>query len=404
MDDVDPFGIFDADDMDEDDFEYQIEIEEEPFFADASGMFAALAAAAQRTKSQLRSQTFFIVGIILVFGAPAIMFTPLENTAAAYLVPPLLGVVGYCALRGVMYMRNASNWNDVLLAIGSDDSLVRYGGFRVLGDTFLGDDGEKLVPPLAGKDRLLSGRQVREKEKQQRTLDAIGMSIDAYTAAAHHAKEAGDNKASEEVLHKILDTIASLQLPQFSALLPAVQIEQLEIAICLYLVALDADNEMDVLWKDDIEEAQNGQRLYDFENPASFTPPVPQWLANRDNPYNVGKLLSRAARSLARQGDLGFAYTCYRKAGEWYGQRTLFSEQTSALLDAGFLAATRNDISAAERMLDGCRPHLMHCASQTARRWWVLDAIIADAYDDEERCQLATANAALLQDDKGNAS
>lgn len=398
MDDADPFEIFDADDMDEGDVEYQLDVDEGPIFSDSWGMFSILAAASQRTKSQLRSQTFIIVGILLVLCVPAIVFTSLADTFAAYLVAPLLSAVAYCAFRGVMYMKNASNWNEVLLATSHPDSRIRYDAFKVLGDTFVSEDGEKLVPPLAGKEKLLNGKTAREKEKQQRTLDAIGMSIDAYTAAAHHAKEAGEDKSSEEVLHIILDTIASLQLPQFSSLLPAVQIEQLEIAICLYLVTPELNKEVEVVWKDDV--AALNQPLYNYDDPSSFGAPRLQGLSQRQNPYSVGNLLSRAGRNLARQGDLGFAYTLYRKAGEWYGQCTLYAEQTVALLDAGFLAATRNDIPAAERMLDACRPHLMHCEPQTARRWWTLDAIIADAYDDEERCQLATANVALLQDEK----
>jgi hypothetical protein len=402
MDDADPFdGMFDADDMGEEEIEYDIEVNDDPFFVDASRMFAVLAAASQRTKSQLRSQTFLTVGIALVLFVPVILFTPLTETAAAYAIAPLVGAVGYCAIRGVMYMRNANNWNDVLLAVGHPDPNVRYNGFRVLGDTFLSDDGEKLVPPLAGKEKKFASREEREQERQQRALDAIGMSIDAYTAAAHHAKEAGDDEASRDVLHKILATIESLQLPQFSSLLPAAQIEQLEITICLYLVTPELNDEPDPVWKDDLDG--RNRTLYDFEDPASFTPPAVTWLSLRDDPYTAGQLLARAARSLARQGSLGFAYTCYRKAGDWFGQHTLFAEQTAALLDAGFLAATRSDVAAAERMLDACRPHLMHCDPQTARRWWILDAIIADAYDDEERCQLATANAALLQDD-GSAS
>lgn len=420
----------------DEEIEYQIEIFDEPFFADSSGMFAILAASAQRTKSQLRSQTFLIIGLIFVFVSPVVAFASTAYTFAGYLILPTLVAALYCGFRGVAYMKNANEWNDILLAVQHEDSLIRYEGFKLLGETYLGEDGQKLVPPLSGKESLLRSKESKEKEAQQRELDSIGMAIDAYTAAAHHAKVADSPEKSEEALRVILDTIASLQLPQFSSLLPVVQIEQLEIAICLYLVvskleieentkARMNDEELEIIWKDDIPEVSsfnnageiddrgdglrqegepNAQRgrppFYNYEDPDSWKPPVQKWMELRDDPYSPGHLLSRAAKSLCRQGDLSFAYTCYRKAADWFGLHTLYAEQTAAFLDAGFVAATRNDMLASERMLDACRPHLIHSPPITARRWWILDAIIGDAFDDEERRELATANAALLQEDK----
>jgi ABC-type multidrug transport system fused ATPase/permease subunit len=382
MESHDDFFAFDEEDPDMELEIFFSPVDDDTFFSDATGMFAIMAAANQLLKSKMRSLLFFTTALIFLLVVVLTASTGLNNTWASVLTGSLFAGAIYCIVRGIMYFFNSSQWAKLLSSINHPDSNVRYVAFRALGDTFSHKSGEKLVPALNGKTKIIKSKKEREEESQQRTLDAIGMAIDAYTAAAFQAKIGKDEQSSREVLLKILDILDSLQIPQFSPLFPVDQMEHLEVAICLYLVTLE-----------NIKRPQPA--LYDFEDPQTLT------IKTEDKTYSVGALLTRAAKILTRQGETDFALTCYRKSSDWFKTNNDFEGHVDACINAGFVCATQNEIEEAEDMLENSRPFLFYCNSSVARRWWVLDAIIADAYDDEERCHLATANAALLFDDQG---
>lgn len=411
---------------------------------ESMGVFASMSATNCHDQNITRGRHSFIFATVALVIGILIQFTTFPDSGRQLLLWSSVGLAGYLGARGLMRLRAARHWGMTVNALFADDHYTVYLAYRALGDAFAGEDGHKLVPGISRLGAFSSATE-RELGHHQRTVDSLGIAIDAYTAAAYHAKIAGKMGACKEVLQVVLDLITSLQLPQFSNLMVMDQIEELEVAICFFLAANDDPRElMQHLYGDGSDDAGAGggqtgsgvpghvgdktspgtpdaPAVFDFENqttltgpsgpgkpsgPGAATPVTTGTSTSFSRRPEAADMLRRAGKVLARKGQFRFAYNCHLHAGRMYAMTKLPADETDAYIDAGLAAAMSNNFSKAKRMLHEGRSNLMHCDGETARRWWLLAATVADAEGDAGACADAVESARLLSEalDSGSRS
>lgn len=376
----------------------------EVILPESAGSFTVLSSTAYLTKTRLKAYSAFGFA---AFSLAFTCITPFLTFGGGWL-PYLMVLMGSVTLffltRGMLYLRVSHNWEKVLAATQDSDPVVEYLALRALGDTFAGEEGYKVVPTL-GYMKWTAGRRMREEDRNQRRVDAIGVAIDAYSAAASQAKHLGDEAACREVLHVVLNLISALQLPRFSKAVHIDNLDSLELAIILYMISSDPVRKRQ-------EQQKTDDSFFDFEaneNPfdQSFLPP-PDPLVKKNKKgsqyaetdihfkFKLSNLFGRAAEILCQKENFDMAFHCHVNAAEYSTSQQEIQEATKSYIDAGFVACLADEFDQVEAMLQKSQPGLAVCGVEEAQRWWILSAMVADHWGDIGRCEEATLNASLL--------
>lgn len=378
--------------------------EHEILLPESAGSFTVLSSTAYLAKTRLKAYSSFGFSAFTLVFACLTPFLTFEKQWLPYLMILAGSTTLFLLTRGMLYLRVSHNWEKVLAATQDSDPVVEYLALRALGDTFAGEEGYKVVPML-GYMKWTASKQMREEDRIQRRVDAIGVSIDAYSAAANQAKHLGDEAACREVLQVVLNLISALQLPQFSKAVHIDNLDSLELAIVLYMISSDPLRK---------EQEKQGSREVPFDFEAernvldqSFLPaPDPFLKKNKKSSQygnenihfksNLAELFGRAGEILCRKENFDMAFHCHVNAGDYAKAQGEKKKSTRSYINAGFVACLAQAFDQVEVMLQRSQPGLADCDTEEAQRWWILSAMVADHWGDIGRCEEATLNASLL--------